>query len=102
MHEMDLPIACSLTTAELLERRSKVLQKVTAARMDSKELDNGYVYRFPSDGEWITELASLVSLERLCCPFLTFRITVEPGQGNILLEITGPAGTKEFLTDIFN
>jgi hypothetical protein len=101
MNAIDLPIACSLTTAELQERRSKVLQKVTAARMDSQELDNGYVYRFPSDGTWITEIATLVSLERECCPFLRFRITVEPGQGNILLEITGPAGTKEFLADIF-
>jgi hypothetical protein len=40
-------------------------------------------------------------LLRQCCPFLRFAITVEPGNGPIWLEMTGPEGTKEFLATTF-
>lgn len=98
---MSLPIACSLTDNELQERRRSVLQKVRSAVIDVRELENGYAYCFPAEGEWLTELARVVSLERQCCSFLRFCITVEPGDGPIWLEMTGPEGTKEFLTTTF-
>ncbi|MGH9942190.1 MAG: hypothetical protein ACRD9R_07525 [Pyrinomonadaceae bacterium] len=99
---MNLSIACTLTEPELQERRSSVLRKVRAAVVEVKEIESGYVYRFPSDGNWITELANLVSLERRCCPFLRFNLTVEPGGGPVWLEMTGPQGTKEFLASVFD
>ena len=99
---MSLPIACSLTDAELQERRNLVLQKLRMAVTELKELETGYAYRFPSDGEWLKELAVLVDLERQCCPFLDFAIKVESGNGPIWLEMAGPEGTKEFLTTTFN
>jgi hypothetical protein len=98
MNSNELPIACTLTEAELRERRKEVLSRLTIA--DVSELENGYVYRFPAGS--ISELAFLIDLERQCCPFLTFRLTVEPGATGISLEITGPAGSKEFLREVFN
>lgn len=98
----DLPVACSLLPAELQERRLSVLAKVRAVVCGVTELDNGFIYRFPSDRELIPEIANLIQLEHQCCPFLTFRLTVEPGNGAVLLELTGPAGTKEFLQGVFN
>lgn len=102
MSETSLPIACSLTDAELQERSEDVLQKVGGAVLEIKELENGYAYRLPSDEIWIGELANLVRLERRCCLFLRFQIIVEADNGFIWLELTGPAGTKDFLTNIFN
>ncbi|CAN5705632.1 MAG: hypothetical protein H0T77_07225 [Pyrinomonadaceae bacterium] len=96
---MSLPIACSLTDSELQERRRDVLEK--ARRADVRELENGYAYSFPAAGECLTELAQLINLERQCCPFLQFCITVEPDNGPIWLEMTGPEGTKEFLAATF-
>ena len=100
--ETSLPIACSLTSAELQERRSTLLQKVRSAVLEVKELDDGYAYSFPSEGEWLRELTSLIDLERQCCPFLRFRITVEANGGPMWLNLTGPEGTKEFLVSTFN
>jgi len=97
----DLPVACSLMPAELHERRRTILTKVRSAVLEERELENGFSYQFPSDPQWITELANLVTVEHQCCPFLRFRVTVEPGDGPIWLELTGPEGTKEFLADIF-
>lgn len=99
---MSLPVACSLTDSELQERRRDVLQQVRNAVIEVQEVENGYTFSFPSDEKWVTELANLVKLERQCCLFLRFNIIVEPGDGPIRLEMTGPPGTKEFLQSIFN
>jgi len=87
--------------AELQERRRTVLSKVRSAIIETTELESGFIYRFTSDGELISELGNLILLEHRCCPFLIFRLTVEPGDGAVLLEMTGPQGTKEFLAEIF-
>jgi hypothetical protein len=101
MSELSLPIACTLSDSELRERRETVLQRVRSAVSGVKEIENGYAYQFPS-GEGVTlELASLIALEHRCCPFLRFQLTIEPGQGAIWLEMTGPEGTKDFLAEIF-
>jgi hypothetical protein len=97
-----LPIACSLTAPELQERRSTVLQKVRRAVIDTKELEDGYSYSFPSTSEWLGELAGLIELERQCCLFLQFRITIAANGGPLSLEMTGPEGTKDFLASTFN
>lgn len=102
METKGLPIACTLTEPELHERRRTVLQKFRSVVTEVEELESGYSYRLPSDGEWLTELANLVNLERRCCPFLRFSITVEPAGGPLRLDMTGPAGTKEFLAATFN
>jgi hypothetical protein len=102
MKKMSLPVACSLTEAELQERRSSILQKLRPSVVEVNELSEGYAYRFPPDDALIAELAQLVSLERRCCPFLRFGITVEPGGGPVWLEMSGPQGTKDFLVSVFN
>src|SRR6185436_8905111 len=96
-----LPITCSLTSTELQERRRTVLEKLREAVVEVKELADGFAYSFPSDGNRFPELAAMIELERQCCPFLQFRVTVAAGQGPLTLEITGPEGTKDFLLSTF-
>ncbi len=86
---MSLPIACSLTDSQRQERRRDVLQKARRVVVDVRELENGYAYSFPANGECLTELAQLISFERQCCPFLRFCLTVEPDNGPIWLERLG-------------
>ena len=102
MEKNNLPIACSLTDAELQQRRETVLMKVRSAVLERRELEDGYAYRLPASEEWLAALASLVNFERQCCPFLRFQIIVEPGEGPLWLELTGPPGTKEFLVSTFD
>ena len=99
--ENNLAIACSLTDAELQQRRQAELSEAKSAMIAVKETENGFVYQFESSSERIAALTNLVQLEHQCCPFLTFRITVEPGDRPVSLEISGPPGTKEFLTALF-
>ena len=102
MDQTELEVACSLTTAELQQRRRTVLDVVRDAVEETIELKDGFAYRFPATSDLINQLATLVELERQCCPFLRFRTTVEAADGPIWLELTGPQGTKEFLASLFN
>lgn len=102
METESVPVACLLTAPELQERRRSVLRKFRSAVVEIKELEDGYSYSLPADDERLLELAHLVNLERRCCPFLSFKIAVEPSGAPVVLEISGPSGTKEFLEATFN
>jgi|SRR5215204_3436702 len=95
-----LEVACSLMPAELQARRRNLLSRLRSAVSEVTELNDGFSYRFASDA-LLPEIGALIQLEHQCCPFLTFGLTVESGAGAVLLEMTGPEGTKAFLADVF-
>jgi hypothetical protein len=43
-----------------------------------------------------------VVAERSCCPFFRFELVFEPGGGEILLRVSGPEGTKQFISEAFD
>ena len=96
-HLDNTPIACSLTTAELRDREARVLAQFRSAVIETEELQNGYAFRLSGDGEWIGLIAELMVAERECCPFLAFEVIALPNKGPVIVRVTGPAGTKEFL-----
>jgi hypothetical protein len=98
---MKIPIACTLTEAEMRERRRTILDSVRGAVSRVTALPAGYAYHFEAKPEALVQLARLVELERVCCAFLTFRIIAEAGSDAICLEITGPPDAKPLIDDIF-
>jgi len=91
------PVACALTAAELRERRHDVLELLRRHGRDRRPLPNGYRLCFEPAADLMVSLAALIETERACCPFLSFQLIVEPDHGPVSLELTGPAGTREFL-----
>lgn len=102
MTNTQLPVACSLTPPELQQRRTQLLKKIGGGILETKELENGFAYRFATNETWITELAQLIMFERQCCPFLTIDLRLEPANGPIWLELSGPEGTKQFLSELLS
>jgi hypothetical protein len=98
----DLPITCKLTDSDFQQRRAGLLKTVAGGVVETKELEDGYAYRFPLDPTWVATLAKLITVERECCPFLRFSLRLEPAGGPIWLELTGPPGTKDFLNSILS
>lgn len=97
----DVPIACLLTAPELRKRRETVLARFRTAQLEVRELTDapgeGYAFRFTPSAAQLAALAELIELERQCCPFLRFQLTLEPAGGALWLALTGPMGTREFL-----
>jgi hypothetical protein len=92
------PVACSLSAPELAARRAGVLRRVAADRAEARWLPDGLALRFASDPGRVAALGEFIELERQCCAFLRFQLTVEAGGRAVWLELTGPVGTREFLS----
>ena len=64
-----------------------------------RELENGYEFRFADGPELLVKLAEFISLEKLCCPFLSFVVEVEAEAGPVWLRLTGREGVKAFIRE---
>jgi hypothetical protein len=93
----ELPVACTLTEPELAARRAGVLGDVRRSALEARWVADGVQLRFAAEPATLSLLATFVDLERRCCAFLRFQLTVEPGGGPVWLTLTGPPGTREFL-----
>jgi hypothetical protein len=96
----NLPIACSLTPAEFRDREAKLLVQFRSAVVEVGELQEGYAFRLPGDGKWITLVADLIVAERECCPFLTFELAALPNKGQLIVRVIGSPGAKEFVKSV--
>jgi hypothetical protein len=96
----DIPVACCLSDGELREREATLLAQFKSAVIATRELSDGYAFRIPGDKKWIAVVAELMLAERECCPFLTFELAAHPNMRPIDVQVTGPAGTKDFLRTI--
>ena len=93
-------MACSLSDLELHEREATLLAQFRSAVIETEELPDGYAFRVPGDGKWIVIMAKMIVAERECCPFLTFEFVAQPSMGPVIIRVTGPAGTKDFLKTV--
>ncbi len=95
-----LPIACTLTSAELQHHARDLLPGLAAQAREVQARNDGYALRFDADSDRLVQIARVIDRERSCCSFLRFRLTVEPGGGPMWLELTGPPGTAELLASV--
>jgi hypothetical protein len=90
-------LACTLTTAEMRQRKSTVIANLQKEMIEKKELKDGYSFRFKGTDEMVDELSSFIKTERECCSFFTFTLSVAGDKSSACLELTGPKGAKDFI-----
>ena len=93
------PIACNLGAfdAGQRERHGALWDELRATVQEVGELPDGYTLRYASDPTTCLKVAEFITLERLCCPFVTFTLELEREQGPLWLRLTGREGVKDFL-----
>jgi hypothetical protein len=91
-----LGIACRLASPELQERKKTVIASLRRQVLESRELADGYSYRFGGTDGVLDELLAFIKTERQCCGFFDFALHVQPGE-TVWLTLTGPAGAKAFI-----
>ena len=92
-------LACvpgAIPAAERQAHFQRLTRLFTTAARERRELPDGRAFRFDADA--LDEIARWVAYERLCCPFLRFAIELAPEGGPVWVRLTGPAGTREFLS----
>jgi len=60
-------------------------------------IDHGYVLNLGRPYQALHWATQLCMLERICHPFLRISVSSESNGGPIKVEISGPAGTQDFL-----
>ena len=95
-------IACTLTPAELATMRVGLLPGLVAKAIVTEEIPGGLRWRFDPVLDLVKEVAAVIETERRCCRFLRFLLLVEPGEGAVWLEVTGPEGTEDFLAALLD
>lgn len=90
-------ISCKLTTPELQQRKSTVLESLRKQVLEKKELKDGYAFKFKGTDAMLDELTEFIKTERACCDFFTFNLSISGDKSEIWLEITGADGAKDFI-----
>lgn len=101
------PFACDLSvfTPGQRERLRSLVQRVFDACQVAEELADGYGLHFAATGvddamaqvPLAVAIADWITLERLCCPCITFAIEFEDQRGPIAVRMIGQPGIKPFL-----
>jgi hypothetical protein len=78
--------------------RGGVLPRLVGKAIVAGRIPGGLRWRFEPVVDLVREVAAVIETERRCCRFLRFLLLVEPGEGAVWLEVTGPEGTEDFLS----
>lgn len=92
------PIACTLSAmnTEQRERYRLIREELLERLQEVRELPGGYAFRYLCEPSAIV-MAAFITLERLCCPFLSFSLELEENSDVFWLRLTGGEGVKAFL-----
>ncbi len=96
-------LACKLKAIPAAERPhyNDLMKRLRTAIRDRREISAGYT--FTLDGKTISlrELGEWITIERLCCPFFSFQVSVSSRDEHWVLELAGPAGVKALIEKEF-
>ncbi|MFN7940988.1 MAG: hypothetical protein U0X73_05290 [Thermoanaerobaculia bacterium] len=96
-----LAIACELPAGERIARQESLLAGLVPLAATLEATADGYRLTFATSAGLVEKVVAAIAAERNCCRFFRFALDFEPNHGPIRLDVTGPAGTREFLTGLF-
>ena len=79
------------------ERYNQLTTRLAQARIETKELPDGYAFRLESEEVALSDVAEWISAERKCCPFFSFEIELQRDSGPLWLKLKGAEGIKAFI-----
>jgi hypothetical protein len=96
---MQSVFACDMSalTAEEREVHLANMRALFGAVEYVGELPGGYTFTLPATPSRLREAAEFIVLERLCCPFFDFALSLGAGSSAFELSVTGSDGTKPFI-----
>lgn len=100
----EIPVACCHTvfTKEQRVEYKSIWEELEIKRIGIMEIEKGYQYQFPGDPKTLRLVNEWVSMERKCCPFLTFTVIARNEDEPVFLQLTGNEAAKAFLRSDIN
>jgi hypothetical protein len=96
------PFACNIGDLKGDDRLrwSALLGQLDAQKLETRETEDGYRFRYSADPAIINSIAEWITYERICCPFFDFELKVE-SKGVVWLRLSGENGVKDFIRGEF-
>jgi hypothetical protein len=92
-----LLVVCTLPPETIATRKAQLLPGLFRRAQATEAMPDGYRLRFDASAETWHAVTAAVEAERHCCRFLRFELVVEPDEGPLVLTLSGPPGTREFV-----
>lgn len=89
--------SCSLTKVEMQERL-RIIESFKTLIREKRTTESGLAFEFEGNNKNLEKIMELIELERKCCSFLTFDLKIQKEAEPLVLIISGPEGTMEFLS----
>ena len=93
-----MPVACTLSDAELSERTER-WQRLAGQATDRQDIPDGVRLTFPASPELIAEVAALAAAEQGCCAFFDFTLHLTPD--SLELSARAPETAATMLASLF-
>lgn len=95
--------ACNLKAISAAERPryNELVKRVRAAIRKPSETAEGFTFKLDSNAVTLPEAAEWITMERLCCPFLTLQLAAAGNQTDWTLALTGSEGAKSIIAAEF-
>jgi hypothetical protein len=95
--------ACNLKAISAAERPryNELVKRIRGAIRNRSEISEGYAFKLDSKSVTLPEAAEWIVMERLCCPFLTLKLSATGNQTDWTLTLTGPEGVKPLIVAEF-
>ena len=90
----------AVTPAELRACGDDLLTALLGVSKERIALSTGYRYRFEDAPGLVTRIGTVLEWARERCPFFRLQVALEPEQGPITLDISGPEDARAFLADL--
>jgi len=80
--------------------RKKILKETIFSKVVKKEESlNGYTYFFEDDSNLLASVLEHVQIEKACCPFFKFDISILPFSKGFALQISGSEAALEMIKE---
>ena len=96
-------VACNLKAISSAERPryNDLFMRIRDAARHRSEIANGYAFRLDGKAVHLQDIGEWISMERRCCPFLTFELSASGDTTDCVLKLTGPEGVRAVLQGDF-
>ena len=84
------------------KRKGDLDKTLLSLRQETRELPDGFEFRFQNDPETFKTASDWASLERLCCPFFDIDLRMDREKGKFWLRLSGRGGVKQFIRGEFS
>jgi len=90
-------VQCNLIEEELLERKKLLKETIFSNVQRRVESSDGITYYFDDEADLIASVLEHVQIEKACCPFFKFDISILPFNNGFALKISGSEEAIEMI-----